>query len=62
MYQVFNMGHLLEVYTDAQSAQGILDIAAEYGIAAKVIGRVEAHAAPAACTLELHGPEGVLYY
>ena len=62
MYQVFNMGHLLEVYTDAQSAQGILDIAAEYGIAAKVIGRVATHADPKACTLELHGPDGVLHY
>lgn len=62
MYQVFNMGHLLEVYTDATTAQGILAIAAEYGIAAKVIGRVEAHADPSACSLALHGPDGVLQY
>lgn len=62
MYQVFNMGHLIEVYTDAASARGILDIAAEYGIAAQVIGRVEAHTDPTACSVALHGPDGVLYY
>jgi phosphoribosylformylglycinamidine cyclo-ligase len=62
MYQVFNMGHLLEIYTDPASAQGILDIAAAYGITAKVIGRVETNVDPQACTLALHGPEGILHY
>ena len=27
MYQVFNMGHRFEIYTDEESARGIIDIA-----------------------------------
>lgn len=41
MYKVFNMGHRLEVYCPAEIAEGICGIAANYGIEAKVIGRVE---------------------
>lgn len=42
MYRVFNMGHRLEIFTDAQSAARMLDIAATFGIDAQIIGRVEA--------------------
>jgi phosphoribosylformylglycinamidine cyclo-ligase len=42
MYRVFNMGHLLEVYTDASTAAALIDMAAEFKIAARIIGRVEA--------------------
>jgi phosphoribosylformylglycinamidine cyclo-ligase len=45
MYQVFNMGHLLEVYTDAETAAALIELAAEYRIQAQVIGRVEESAA-----------------
>jgi len=41
MYQVFNMGCRLEIYTDAMHAEHIIGIAQYYGIEAKVIGRVE---------------------
>jgi phosphoribosylformylglycinamidine cyclo-ligase len=41
MYQVFNMGHLLEVYTDAATAAALIELAAEYKIPAQIIGRVE---------------------
>jgi phosphoribosylformylglycinamidine cyclo-ligase len=41
MYRVFNMGHLLEVYTDAGTASALVEMAETYGIAAKVVGRVE---------------------
>ena len=41
MYQVFNMGHRLEIYTDADSAQKMISIAENMGISAKIIGRVE---------------------
>ncbi len=41
MYQVFNMGCRLEVYTDEKSAEGIISTANHFGIDAKVIGRVE---------------------
>lgn len=42
MYQVFNMGTRLEIYTDEKSAENLISIAGKYGVAARVIGRVEA--------------------
>jgi phosphoribosylformylglycinamidine cyclo-ligase len=42
MYQVFNMGCRMEVYTDEQSADEIIALAASFGIDAQVIGRIEA--------------------
>jgi phosphoribosylformylglycinamidine cyclo-ligase len=41
MYKVFNMGHRLEIYTDEQTAQAIIQIAQSYHIEAQIIGRVE---------------------
>ena len=41
MYQVFNMGCRLEIYTDEKNADEMISIAKEFGIDAKVIGRVE---------------------
>jgi phosphoribosylformylglycinamidine cyclo-ligase len=42
MYKVFNMGHRLEIYLEQKFAQAVIDIANDFGIEAKVIGRVEA--------------------
>ncbi len=42
MYQVFNMGHRLEVYTDFETANEMIAIASELDIDAQIIGRVEA--------------------
>ncbi len=42
MYQVFNMGHRLEVFTDEPAAGEIIKVAAGFGIDARVVGRVEA--------------------
>lgn len=42
MYQVFNCGHRLEVYTDAATADDLIDIAGSFGVEARIIGRVEA--------------------
>jgi phosphoribosylformylglycinamidine cyclo-ligase len=42
LYQVFNMGHRLEVFTDAATAERVMMIAAKFGIEAQVVGRVEA--------------------
>ncbi len=42
MYQVFNMGHRLEVFTDEASAGDVIRVAGQFGIQAKIIGRVEA--------------------
>ena len=44
MYQVFNMGCRLEIYTSADHANAVIAIASEFGIDARVIGRVEASA------------------
>ncbi|HBH06828.1 MAG TPA: phosphoribosylformylglycinamidine cyclo-ligase [Flavobacteriales bacterium] len=42
MYQVFNMGHRMEFYTDQSTAESIQEISAEFNIDSKIIGRVEA--------------------
>jgi len=42
MYEVFNMGCRLEIYCDAADADTMITAATEFGIAAQVIGRVEA--------------------
>jgi phosphoribosylformylglycinamidine cyclo-ligase len=42
MYEVFNMGCRLEIYCSPQNAQELINIAQSFGIAAQVIGRVEA--------------------
>ncbi len=42
MYKVFNMGNLLEFYTDKNTAESIIKIAKSYNISAQIIGRVEA--------------------
>jgi phosphoribosylformylglycinamidine cyclo-ligase len=41
MYQVFNMGHRMEIYTDEVTAQKIIEISEGFNIPAKIIGRVE---------------------
>ena len=41
MYKVFNMGHRMEIYVAPQYAEKIIDIASEFNIDARVIGRVE---------------------
>lgn len=42
MYQVFNMGHRMEIYVDESIAQSIIDISKSFNVAAQIIGRVEA--------------------
>ena len=41
MYQVFNMGTRLEIYTNEKDAATIIAIAKKFGVDAQVIGRVE---------------------
>ena len=42
MYQVFNMGHRLEIFTDEKSAMDLIALAKTFTIDAQIIGRVEA--------------------
>lgn len=41
MYKVFNMGHRFEVYTDEVFSKEVISIAKEFGIDARIVGRVE---------------------
>lgn len=59
MYQVFNMGHRLEVYTDSETAKAVIDTAGKYGIEAQVVGRCEAAEQN---RLTIHGVDGLVEY
>jgi phosphoribosylformylglycinamidine cyclo-ligase len=41
MYQVFNMGTRLEIYTAEEHATALIDVAQQFGVDARVIGRVD---------------------
>lgn len=41
MYQVFNMGTRLEIYTNEKDAESIIGVSKNFGVDAQVIGRVE---------------------
>ncbi len=45
MYQVFNMGQRLEIYTDKETAAAIVEISKSFGIDAQISGYVEEAAA-----------------
>lgn len=59
MYRVFNMGHRLEIYTDQNSATAMIAMAKELGIAAQIIGRVEASESK---KLSIQGEYGMFEY
>ena len=61
MYKVFNMGHRLEVYTDVETADALISLAATFGIHAQIVGRVEAiPGEPSKVTVA--GPHGTFTY
>jgi len=41
MYQVFNMGHRFEIYTDIKNAEALIGIAGEFNLEARIIGHCE---------------------
>lgn len=55
MYEVFNMGHRMEIYTDAKHVRPILDIADRFGVQAQIIGRVERAVKKALIVKSSHG-------
>jgi phosphoribosylformylglycinamidine cyclo-ligase len=59
MYQVFNMGHRMEVYLPAAHAQEVMDISRSFGVEAQIVGRVEA---AAEASVQLHTPYGSFSY
>ena len=59
MYQVFNMGHRLEFYTDLDTAQQLIEISKNFSVDAKIIGRVEKRNSRG---LEITSEEGTVLY
>ena len=59
MYEVFNMGHRMELYVPAAQAQEIIAISESFGVAAQIVGRVEA--APSK-KLTINSPYGNFTY
>jgi phosphoribosylformylglycinamidine cyclo-ligase len=55
MYKVFNMGHRMEVYVSEELAPEIIRISESFGIAAQVVGRVEAAAEKKVTISSQHG-------
>jgi len=60
MYQVFNMGTRLEIYTDEKSADQLISIARQFGVDARIVGRVEA-ATKKELSIELPGKSALQY-
>ena len=60
MYQTFNMGSRLEVYTDAATAQAIVTLCASFALEARIIGHFEAHDGPPRLTL-VHAGQELVY-
>jgi phosphoribosylformylglycinamidine cyclo-ligase len=42
MYQVFNMGHRLEIFTTTSAAASIIKLSQSFHLEAQIVGRVEA--------------------
>jgi phosphoribosylformylglycinamidine cyclo-ligase len=56
MYQVFNMGHRLEIFTDPAAAEDMIRVGRQFGIEAQIVGRVES-AARSSLSLMVEGQE-----
>lgn len=59
MYQVFNMGHRLEIYVPEAIAESIISISESFGIEAHIIGQCEPSAQK---QLTIQSPQGTFVY
>jgi phosphoribosylformylglycinamidine cyclo-ligase len=59
MYQVFNCGHRLELYVPESIAAELIAISESFGVAAQIVGRVEASASK---KLTIQSPYGTFEY
>lgn len=59
MYEVFNMGHRMEIYLSESHAHKVIEIAKSFNIEALVVGRVEAADEK---KLTIHSAEGIFQY
>ena len=62
MYQVFNMGHRMEIYVPAEIAEDIISISKSFNVDAKIIGHVEAPKNEGQKSLEISSEFGVFNY
>ena len=59
MYQVFNMGHRMELYVKKEVANSIIDVASSFNLDAQIIGFVEESSNK---KLTIHAPDKILVY
>ncbi len=59
MYQVFNMGHRMEIYTDKKISEDIIRISKSFGVDAKIIGEISESDKN---KLTINSPEGIIEY
>jgi phosphoribosylformylglycinamidine cyclo-ligase len=59
MYKVFNMGHRMEIYTDADTAEKLIEISKSFNVDAQIIGRCEKSDTK---QLTIHSEYGVFKY
>ena len=59
MYEVFNMGHRMELYVSAEKAEKIISISQSFGVDAQIVGRVEAASKK---QLTINSPYGTFTY
>lgn len=55
MYQVFNMGHRMEIYCSPEIADEIISISESFNVSAQVVGRVEESDTPSLTISSQHG-------
>lgn len=55
MYEVFNMGHRMEIYTDSETANAIIELSLAMGVDAQVIGRCESFSGKRVTVSGAHG-------
>lgn len=60
MFQVFNMGHRMELFVDPGAANEVIGAAKEYGVEARVIGRCDPWTEGPRLVIE--GPDGSIAY
>lgn len=59
MYQVFNMGHRMELYAEPGLAEELIAISKSFNVDARVVGRVEPHTGK---KLTIHTEAGIFEY
>ena len=55
MYEVFNMGHRMEIYTDSKTAESIIETSLSMGVDAQIIGHCESFSGKRVTVSGAHG-------